>query len=158
MAAHMIQEVQHYRASFAHMLVWLTAATFPLFGVLYYLSLGDAFTWKGLFDSYQLPAGINILASGTAALFMKFSLLPRGISGLSPGFRQRYVPFSGILEAQGVNLLGLRFIRMKNEAEQVVFLPVFIGKQREFFALLDGLLPEGHVMRECFVPPPALVD
>jgi len=154
----MIHEIQHYRPSFAHLLVWITALTLPLYLLIQYLSFGDQFSWRYSLETYQLLAAINMLGVAAVSLGTRVSLLPRGITGITPTLRAHYIPYSGILDAQPIHLLGLRMIRMKNEAEEVVFVPLFLGNQREFLVLLDGLLPEKHVVRECFETPRAYVD
>ena len=154
----MIEEVQYYRPSFAHLLVWLTFLTLPFYFLIHFLIYQEHFNWKFTFDTYQLLAAVNMLGSFGIVLGIQVRLLPRGLTAITPTLRTQYVPYSGILDAQSINLIGLRFIRVKNEAEQVFFIPMFLGKQREFLILLDGLLPEKHVVRDCFETPKAYAE
>ena len=148
----MIKEIQSYRICFSSFLVWMTLVTTPPFLGLYLLTFGNFQAWDIFLALYQLLLGLNLLFSGAMVYFFKWEILPRGITGpISPGQR-RYIPFSGITEVQRFPNPLLPLIRIRNEANQSVFLPTILGRQQEFEAILDGILPRQNPLRASLKP------
>lgn len=143
----MILAEQHYRMSFATLALWCLAVSLPVFSGAWYgfrgrLGPADAMLAAG---NWILLA--DFLAAGLLVVMVRVDLLPRGLVGYSRGLRRFYMPYSGILEAACVGPPGLRFWRLRDEAGRDLFVPLFLGRAREFHLLLDALLPASHVVR-----------
>lgn len=149
----MIKEIQSYRICYSSFFVWITLVTSPLFAGLYVLAFDGFQNWELFFALFQLLLGLNLLISGAIVYFLKWELLPRGITGpISPGER-RYIPFSGITEVRKYPIPLFPLIRIQNEAHQTLIIPCILNRQQEFNAILDGLLPPQSPLRAMISSP-----
>ena len=150
-----IETVQVYRSSLPFTTFMLVLLSNTVFLVVRFLVTDASSDPRSLVVSMSQLTFVIIVLSLAAVIAFPLYVSQNGIRSYNAWGRYHTIEWSEMLAVKPMNLLGLRYLRVKAaDSSQVIWIPLYLANQDKFFADIQRYSDSDNPLRR-YTPPAA---